>query len=677
MRLVATLKEVLALGPKRSAKFGIIRARRKLARWLGPDRKRFQPLSDEEWESGVCGRDVAAAVEGFINGSADLGWFAVREPVTSVRHLRAHCPDHVELVLSEAGEILKGSVVLFTTPVSVVDSDGKIDWQRDWLGTHRWNVGRPSETIPIGREPGADPRVPWELGRSLHLLTLAQAYALSGQDRYARTAADHVLSFLAGNPPGMGIQWASTMEVALRAANWLAAWQFIRRSPAVAPAAPAILRGLVDHGRYIMTHLENQDGITSNHYLADLATLACLGRLEPLWPAATAWVDYWTAQLPGEIEAQVLEDGFVFEASVSYHRLSLELLAFPLVIPGMKQRLPPASLQQIGRMIDACQVYQTTGGLVPQFGDNDGGRMHLLHRRDPLDHSYLSMFRRIVDDDASVATPEAIWLFGPGRTPEPREARPTVQVLPNAGIVALRDDDVELMFTCGPNGQGDRGGHAHNDKASWVLFLDGEEVVVDPGTFEYTRDIPLRQWFRSTGVHSTLELAGAEQNRFSYLSGFRLIPDAAALLPVIRTRGNRVSVCAGHTGYQRSPIRLRHRRRIAHTDGTPSWRVLDIIAPPGDGIANPVSIVYSLPLAPTVKVEQVGPASWRLRVNEERKLTGTLRTRGIAGEWKAEDGWLSRCYGERSPTVFLRFRGRMLPQVRRAALLLSLEARDH
>jgi hypothetical protein len=171
-------------------------------------------------------------------------------------------------------------------------------------------------------------------------------------------------------------------------------------------------------------------------------------------------------------------------------------------------------------------------------------------------------------------------------------------------------------------------------------------------------------------------LAGEEQNRFSYLSGFRLIPDAAPLPLVTTSRGTRVSVCAGHTGYVRAPVRLRHVRRISHARSSPWWRILDILKPPGNGTAKPVSIVYSLPLAPTITVEQISPHGWTLRVQDGRIMTGTFAARGVAGEWKAEPGWLSRSYGERAPTVVLRFRGQVLPRVRQAALLLSIAAGD-
>jgi uncharacterized heparinase superfamily protein len=43
--------------------------------------------------------------------------------------------------------------------------------------------------------------------------------------------------------------------------------------------------------------------------------------------------------------------------------------------------------------------------------------------------------------------------------------------------------------------------------------MDGEEVLCDPGTGCYTRDLETRNRFRSTAAHNTVSVDGEEQNR--------------------------------------------------------------------------------------------------------------------------------------------------------------------
>jgi hypothetical protein len=67
----------------------------------------------------------------------------------------------------------------------------------------------------------------WEPNRHLHLVTLAQAYALTAQARYADAIREHLDSWFVACPFRMGVNWSSSLEAALRLINWSAAWQLL------------------------------------------------------------------------------------------------------------------------------------------------------------------------------------------------------------------------------------------------------------------------------------------------------------------------------------------------------------------------------------------------------------------------------------------------------------------
>lgn len=658
MRFGPTWREVTALGPRRAAAFGWFRLRRGLRQALGLDHRGVHPpLTDAEWTAGLAAGGEDAAVRNFLSGAADLGWAAAQAPDHTRRVLMERFPDHVRQVIALADATCDGTVLICSRQV---DAGWPADWQRDWFGTFRWPADAPSHTIAIGQQPGADPRIAWELGRCHHVLTLAQGWFLSGRPELADAALRWVRDFRESNPPGFGIQWTSTMDVAIRAANWLAAWQFLRRYDGARAEAAAMLRALVEHGRFIMDHLETRDGITSNHYLADLAGLAYLGHLEFAWPGASAWHRHWREALPREVERQVLEDGTGFEASICYHRLSFELLAFPLVDARLRHALPAGTVARIARMATVSGGLLSRQGLVPQFGDNDGGHLHRLQPRPSLDHAYVPSLGRAADPGLPAPdVPEACWLFEAG--PPPVAVAAPALFLPDGGLGVLRDGAVELFFTCGPNGQGERGGHAHNDKLSIVLMVDGEPVIVDPGTYTYTRDPDLRRAFRATAWHSTLEVGAMEQNRFSHISLFRLIPDARPEEFALRTRPGRMDLSGAHTGYERAPLHLRHQRRVSLRPGG-RCIVLDRLAPTRSDRAGAHELVLSLPLAPGLDGD-VRADGWTVETGRYR-LTGVTRGRGVSGAWSRETGWVSQEYGERDPATVIRFRGRTRPSHR-------------
>src|SRR5581483_6622484 len=66
-----------------------------------------------------------------------------------------------------------------------------------------------------------DHKVIWELNRHQHLVTLAKAWCLSDDQRYASELEAEWYSWQKDNPYPLGINWASTLEVAFRTMSWL------------------------------------------------------------------------------------------------------------------------------------------------------------------------------------------------------------------------------------------------------------------------------------------------------------------------------------------------------------------------------------------------------------------------------------------------------------------------
>ena len=82
----------------------------------------------------------------------------------------------------------------------------------------------------------------------------------------------------------------------------------------------------------------------------------------------------------------------------------------------------------------------------------------------------------------------------------------------DGGYYLLRNEIVYCMIHCGPLSMNGHGGHSHNDQLAVVVSIKGKDFLVDSGTGVYTRDASVRNYFRSTGAHNTLEIVGEEQN---------------------------------------------------------------------------------------------------------------------------------------------------------------------
>jgi len=72
---------------------------------------------------------------------------------------------------------------------------------------------------------------------------------------------------------------------------------------------------------------------------------------------------------------------------------------------------------------------------------------------------------------------------------------------PDFGLYIFRSNRFYLSIRCGSIGQKGNGGHAHNDQLSLELFIDGKEIIRDPGTYLYTPLPEMRNRYRSEMAH--------------------------------------------------------------------------------------------------------------------------------------------------------------------------------
>ena len=326
-----------------------------------------------------------------------------------------------------------------------------IDWQLDFKSGYRWgdSVWYLDIAVPVDA-PGADIKVPWELARCQHLPQLALAYTaeiyglVEGRDCYAREFRNQVLDFMANNPPGYGVNWRCTMDVAIRITNWLIARDLFVAAGADFDAEfeALFLRSVIEHGRHIVNNVEWSESGRSNHYLSNLVGLLAVVVYLPHTDETDAWAGWALREFALEVEEQFDACGCNREGSTSYHRLSAEMVIYgtafachllnrsPDVVHSGMGRVPHLSgwggrpllvlvrvvkdlaagtlpawfwhrLYGMGKFVIALSK---PDGTMPQFGDNDSGRfMKVSMSRECLDHHHLlgALNTFLIDDEFS------------------------------------------------------------------------------------------------------------------------------------------------------------------------------------------------------------------------------------------------------------------------------------
>jgi hypothetical protein len=406
---------------------------------------------------------------------------------------------------------------------------------------------------------GADVKVPWELSRGTFLVALGLAARRTGDPRFVRAAERWWTSWLAENPPFIGVNWTVPMEAALRAVNWLTALGCLEETMDGALRA-RVLASLVLHGRFVRRHLEWVSPVLGNHFFANLAGLAVLGAALRDRAEARGWLRFAHAQLEREVRHQFREDGGNFESSLPYHRFVLEMaLAATRALHVAGRAWSPEALHRLRAAAAFLAATARPDGTVPPVGDDDDGRVVPCWGPAARTVGPTLAAARLLDDPNDPVGAEA--LLGLGASSDAPAVRGHY-LAEQSGIAVLRGAPLGVLFAATPNGQDDNGGHAHNDKLSFELWWGKEVVVGDPGSGCYTRDPALRNRLRGTAAHATLMVDGVEENP---IAGelFRL-PDVTRA----RWTGWNLDVAepwaeATHEGYLRLVTPVRHTRKVA------------------------------------------------------------------------------------------------------------------
>jgi len=433
---------------------------------------------------------------------------------------------------------------------------GGLDWNFDPVSGHRWPSDAWYQDIRIEFGKGYDIKIPWEIGRLSHLPLLGRI-AASDDGLQAQAAAlfvEHLTDFIRANPVRMGVQWTSTMDVSIRVCNMIVAREIFRAADvAFPPEFDAIFGGSVrDHAEHIASNLEWVPHFRGNHYLVDVAGLAISASYLSGEPRYDSWRIAASFELEREFARQSFGDGGHVEGAVAYHGLVFEaaMLATaviratpPALTPANPTHLPlplvrhafrtmtdspsAAHLLRLARARDFHAAMLREDGSVVPVGDDDSGAILRLWYPwaegddGPLECVSHAAWRQGLDRLCPLPdVPAAAWRGGDfGSLPPVADdtqtytfradlANAEVHAFPESGFFVIRKGQTHLTIRCGGVHPHSTGGHHHVDQLAVVLRVDGDDVIPDPGTFTYTRDVVRRDAYRHETAHFVPRLEG-------------------------------------------------------------------------------------------------------------------------------------------------------------------------
>lgn len=456
-------------------------------------------------------------------------------------------PKNLDLIREAASEL----------PFSEVEKYKPIDWHCDFKSKTRWNEKTFYLDIPLKPSHNSDIKIPRELSRFQHI----QSIFFSNDERASTEFFLQVIDWITSNPFKRGVNWACTMDVSIRAINWIWGIRFFENELKKKPKIRQIIfDSLIEHGKHIYDNLEYYEENTGNHYLSNISGLIYISGLLPKYTNSDNWLIFGLHELISEMDREVYDDGFTHEASTFYHRLVTEIFlstaslvekmtttrrkrissmnfdklkTYPKISKDLidqldlgegNQILPKAFYKKLKKMVDSFLSIHEPNGLIPQIGDNDSARLHKISsfkEINELDHSHIfavggEIFKnkkfKSLGQKFKVESNIIAGDFNEKNNFFEDNKNPNNRFFKNFGLGILKNKKAWVSITCGTNGQNKLGGHGHNDKNSIELNINNYDFIVDGGCPVYTSNPKLRNEYRSSSFHSTLSIENMEQD---------------------------------------------------------------------------------------------------------------------------------------------------------------------
>lgn len=511
-------------------------------------------------------------------------------------------------------------------------------------------------------------KILWELNRHQHLVPLAVAYCATGQEKYRDALEAHISSWIAQNPVGMGVNWSSSLECALR----LVAWSIVHSLLVARDGGNGLFdllepeeigAAIYQQARHITAHLSRFSS-ANNHLIGELTGLWVGCSVFNLGADGARWAESAKRELETEAEKQVYSDGVNKEQASYYHVSVLEYLFLAWAVgkrtgnefsTGMESR--------IRAMARFARAVTPSGGKLPQIGDSDDGfvaRFTLQPFIDPVDDVLMAVDCCLgrKQDDADWRR-KSYWyqLIGgswPAEDPaddidKHHDGQP--RVFADGGYAIVSAGKTHIVFDAGPLGYSGIAAHGHADALSFCMALGGRWWMVDPGTYIYHREPEWRDYFRGTSAHSTVTVDGENQSQIA--GPFMWLRKAnARIIDAGTDKNGNQFVLGEHDGYQ--GIGVKCRRNLLFVKEKNQLVITDSLTAKGEH-----RLTLNFHFHPDVRIAPQSPGVFEIsHQSDSSRLIVTELDSSI--DWTVAEGqespilgWYSSKLGSRRPAPTL------------------------
>ncbi|MGE5376468.1 MAG: alginate lyase family protein [Bacteroidota bacterium] len=476
--------------------------------------------------------------------------------------------------VEEADRILSGQIKFFshiwykigfppgwhTDPVTGI----RMDTQKHWT--------------EISDDPGVDIKFIWEPSRFGMVYPLVRAYASTRDEQYAEAFWELIQSWAESNPPNTGANWMDGQEAALRLLAWTFGLYAFMDSPSATPERIAQLTVMAAaHAGRIHKNIDYAISTHSNHTISEAFGLWLTGLLLPELKEEEKYLVLGKKLLEQEAQVQIFPDGSYSMFSLNYHRFILHLYLLAMRLGDLNDApLSGILKERVSKSIDyLAQLIDPETGQMPVYGSNDGALVLPLNHCDFTDYRPLLQLGSYITKKQLLFDPgpwdeDVFWLYGANPLSH-RDASRSAGVrtdqqssFPDGGTYILRGSNSKAIIRCtDPHTR-----PSHADQLHVDLWIRGQNIACDAGTYLYSGEGSWRNGLAHTVVHNTVTVDHLDQMKM--LTRFTWTNWSHG--KVMRHEQN---VWQGeHDGYRRLPDPAIHKRTAISLTGD-RWLVVD------------------------------------------------------------------------------------------------------
>jgi hypothetical protein len=388
------------------------------------------------------------------------------------------------------------------------------DWLTNPLTQYRYDIGQHWSQVEDLSEQAGDIKYVWEKSRFSYILDVVR-YDYHFQQDCGELVFAEIDHWMQQNPINQGPNYKCSQEISLRTLNWLFVLYYYRDNKALTDERfQRMMHCIYWQMRHVYHNINfSRKTVRNNHAITECLMLYLGGLFFPFFPEAQRWKTQGKRWFEEEIAYQIYEDGTFLQFSHNYHRVVVQLLTHAFYLSeANKEQFDAVVYERAIQSLDylfQCQAGKN--GALPVYGANDGALFFKFNDADYQDfRPQLNALYYYFSGKVLYQTPTALedhhWYSGNLSAQRPRPdwllVKKSVSSYPNGGIYLFNDGNTFTFIKCA--GYKDRPSHADNLHID--VWVDGENVLCDSGTYKYNTNREEVQYFTGSTGHNAITL---------------------------------------------------------------------------------------------------------------------------------------------------------------------------